>query len=106
MRVSDAAVSCTHSLFSTILIKEKYSKSNLGFQMDHEHLFSIRVWDFPGGSDGEESACNAGDVGSIPGSGRSPGEGNGNPLRILPKKSHGQRSLASYSLRGLKEDQT
>ena len=51
MRVSDAAVSCTYSLFSTILIKEKYSKSNLGFQMDHEHLFSIRVWDFPGGSE-------------------------------------------------------
>ena len=36
---------------------------------------------FPGGSDGEESACNAGDPGSIPGSGRSPGEGNGNPLQ-------------------------
>ena len=35
---------------------------------------------FPGGSDGKASACNAGDVGSIPGSGRSPGEGNGNPL--------------------------
>ena len=34
-----------------------------------------------GGSDGEESACNAGDVGSIPGSGRSPGEGNGNPVQ-------------------------
>ena len=32
------------------------------------------------GSDGKESACNAGDLGSIPGSGRSPGEGNGNPL--------------------------
>jgi len=38
-------------------------------------------WGFPGGSDGEESACNAGDVGSVPGSGRSPGEGNGNPLQ-------------------------
>ena len=36
---------------------------------------------FPGGSDGKESACNAGDLGSIPGSGRSPGEGNGNPLQ-------------------------
>ena len=36
---------------------------------------------FPGGSDGEESACNAADPGLIPGSGRSPGEGNGNPLR-------------------------
>ena len=36
---------------------------------------------FPGSSDGEESACNAGDPDSIPGSGRSPAEGNGNPLQ-------------------------
>ena len=36
---------------------------------------------FPGGSEGKTSACNAGDLGSIPGSGRSPGEGNGNPLQ-------------------------
>ena len=35
----------------------------------------------PGGSDGKESACSAGDLGSIPGSGRSPGEGNGYPLQ-------------------------
>ena len=35
---------------------------------------------FPGGSDGKESACNAEDPGSIPGSGRSSGEGNGYPL--------------------------
>ena len=35
---------------------------------------------FPGGSDGKESACNAGDPGSIPGWGRFPGEGDGNPL--------------------------
>ena len=37
--------------------------------------------DFPGGSDGKASAYNPGDLGSIPGSGRSPGEGNGNPLQ-------------------------
>ena len=37
--------------------------------------------DFPGGSDGKVSAYNAGDLGSIPGLGRSPGEGNGNPLQ-------------------------
>ena len=37
--------------------------------------------DFPGGSDGKASACNEGDPGLIPGSGRSPGEGNGNPLQ-------------------------
>ena len=36
---------------------------------------------FPGGSDSEESACDAGDLGLIPGSGRSPGEGHGNPLQ-------------------------
>ena len=36
---------------------------------------------FPGGSDGKASACNVGDPGSIPGSGRSPGGGNGNPLQ-------------------------
>ena len=35
----------------------------------------------PGGSDGKESAYNAGDLGSTPGLGRSPGEGNGNPLQ-------------------------
>ena len=37
--------------------------------------------DFPGGSGGKASAYNAGDLGLIPGSGRSPGEGNGNPLQ-------------------------
>jgi len=36
---------------------------------------------FPGGSEGKVSAYNAGDPGSVPGSGRSPGEGNGNPLQ-------------------------
>ena len=36
---------------------------------------------FPRGSDGKASACSAGDPGSIPGWGRSPGEGNGNPLQ-------------------------
>ena len=37
--------------------------------------------DFPGGSDSKASAYNVGDLGSIPGLGRSPGEGNGNPLQ-------------------------
>ena len=37
--------------------------------------------EIPGGSGGKESACNAGDLGLIPGLGRSPGEGNGNPLQ-------------------------
>ena len=52
----------------------------------HAHLSMIKLIHitptfFPGGSAGKESACNAGDVGSIPGLGRSPGEGNGYPLQ-------------------------
>ena len=43
-------------------------------------LFYQGLFDFPGGSDGKASAYNAGNLGSIPGSGRSPGEGNVNPL--------------------------
>ena len=43
--------------------------------------------DFPGGSDVEESACNAGDLGSVPGLGRSPGEGNSNPLQYYCLKN-------------------
>ena len=38
---------------------------------------------FPGRSVGKESACSAGDLGSIPGSGRSPGEGNGKPFQYI-----------------------
>ena len=45
----------------------------------------------PGGSDGKESASNAGDPGLIPGSGGSPGGGNGNPLQYsCPKNSMGR----------------
>ena len=47
-----------------------YSKFTLG-----------KFYEFPGGSDGKMSAYNAGDPGSIPGLGRYPGEGNGNPLQ-------------------------
>ena len=45
----------------------------------------LTIWvftGFPGGSDGKASAYNEGDPSSIPGSGRSPGEGNGNPLQF------------------------
>ena len=63
--------------------------------------------DFLGGSDGKASAYNEGDQGSIPGSGRSPGEGNGNPLQYsCLEKSHGWRSLVGYSPQGHKESDT
>ena len=58
---------------------------------------------FPGGSDCTEATCNAGDLGSIPGLGRS-GGGHGNPLQCSRLENpHGQRSLAGYSPWGLKE---
>ena len=59
------------------------------------------------GSDGKESACNAGDLGSIPGWGRSRGEGNDNPLPVfLRGEFQGQRSLVSYSPWGCKLSDT
>ena len=64
-------------------------------------------WGFPCSSVGKESACNVGNLGSIPGLGRSPGEGNGNPLQYpCLEKSHGQRSLVGCSPWGLKESGT
>ena len=60
-----------------------------------------------GGSDGKVSAYNMGDPGSIPGLGRSPGEGNVNPLAVLlPGKFHGWRSLAGYSVWDCQESDT
>ena len=57
-----------------------------------------------GGTDGKESTCNVGDLGSIPGLGRSPGGGHGNPLQYFCLENpHGQRSLAGYSPWGHKE---
>ena len=53
---------------------------------------------FPDGSVDKESACNVGDLGSVPGLGRSPGGEHGNPLRYLCLENpHGQRSLVVYS---------
>ena len=60
--------------------------------------------DVPGGSDGKVSAYNEGDLGLVPGLGRSPGEGNGSPLQYsCLENPHGQRSLAGYSPKGRKE---
>ena len=49
--------------------------------MGNKQFSYIHIMGFPGGLDGKASACNAGDPGSIPESGRSPGEGNGSPLQ-------------------------
>ena len=62
---------------------------------------------FPGISDGKESTCNEGDLGLIPGLGRSPGGRHGNPLQYsCLENPHGQRSLVGYSPQSLKESDT
>ena len=64
----------------------------------------LEIKGFPGGSEGKESACNAGDLISIPGLGRSPGEGNGYPLQYSCLENlPGQRNLEGYNLWGRKE---
>ena len=59
---------------------------------------------FPGGSDGTEYTCNAGDLGLILGLGESPGRGHGNPLQYsCLENTHGQKSQVGCSPWGLKE---
>ena len=62
---------------------------------------SLNDESFPGGSVVKNLPANAGDAGSVPELGRSPGEGNGNPLQHSGK-SHRQRSLVDYSPWGRK----
>ena len=83
---------------------KKYFASDLEFSESGHLAYQITTLCSNKGpcvSDSQESTCNAGDPGSIPGSGRSPGEGNGNPLQF-----QGQRSLVGYSPRGCKESDT
>ena len=69
-------------------------------------IISKIIWGFLSGSDGKASAHNAGDPGSIPWSGRFPGEEWKPTPVLLPGKSHGQRNLVGYSPSGGKESDT
>ena len=61
---------------------------------------------FPNGSDGKESACSAGDPGSVPGLRRSPGEGNGNPLQYSYLENPMDRGAWRVTLHGIAKSQT
>ena len=61
---------------------------------------------FPVGSDGKESACNAGDPGSISGLGRSPGEGNGNPVQYSCLENSMARRAWWATAHGVAESRT
>ena len=69
-------------------------------------LLGLRLMDFTGGSDGKESACNAGDPGSILGSGRSPGEGNGNPFQYSCLVSPMDRGAWRATVHGVAKSRT
>ena len=60
---------------------------------------------FPGGSDCEESACNAGDLGSVPGSGRHPGEWDGYPLQYSCLENPMYRGIWWAIVHGVKKIQ-
>ena len=62
--------------------------------------------DLPCSSDGKESACNEGDLGSIPGSGRSSGEVNGNPLQYSCLESPVDRGAWRATVHGVAKSQT
>ena len=61
--------------------EEPGRKKELEIIKRNQEYYKTHLLDFPRGSDGKASTYNAGDLGSVSGSGRSPGEGNGNPLQ-------------------------
>ena len=63
-------------------------------------------WGFPGGSNGKESACSAGDLGLILGSGRSPGEGHGNPLQYSCLENPMDRGAWRATVHGVTRSRT
>ena len=74
---------CSFLTFILLLLYTHFfhCKLTATISLQPHYLMSLLLyWGLPGGSDSKESACNAGGPGSIPGSGRSPGEGNGYPL--------------------------
>ena len=69
----------THKNFKEY-VNSQWDESGI-WDKNMQDLLSQGMMGFPRNSDGKASACHAGDLGLIPGSGRSPGEGNGNPLQ-------------------------
>ena len=90
-------VICYSSKIKLIQTSLVHSSNKQAVKIDQQAV----IISIPGGSEGKESACDAGDTGSTPESGRSLGERNG--YLSLPGESQGQRSLEGYSPWGHKE---
>ena len=90
------------------IFKDPHLYIDIAVNMDID--VNIDVYDLPGffsgGSESKESACNAGDLGSIPGLGRSPGEGNGNPLQNSYLENPMDRGSWWTTVHGVAKSQT
>ena len=75
-------------------------------QHSDSQLLKVVLSGFPGSSAGKESACNVGDVGLIPGLGRSPGEGNGNPLQCSCLENSMDRGAWQATVHGVEKSWT
>ena len=98
LTVQGTLKSLLHSSKASILQHSAFFLS----QLSHPHMTT----QFPGGSYGKESACNAGDLGSILGLGRSPGGGHGNPFQYSCLKSPMDRGAWWPTVHGVTESQT
>ena len=87
-------------------LKTKLNENLQCIENIHINGFKLLLLGFPGGSDGEESACNVGDLGSILGSGRSPGEGNDNPLQYSCLENPMDRGAWGATVHGVTKSQT
>ena len=100
---------------STVCVLVHYQALELGSLIsklkvtEQDTIFSFTLsvsWVFLGGSDSKESACNAGDLGSIPGLGKSPGEGNGNPLQYCYLENAMDRGAWQATVHGVAKSWT
>ena len=85
------------------LAKDGCRHHNTGWKEVQCFYVAFILWGFPGGSDTKESACSAGDLGSIPGSGRSLGEGNGNRLQYSCLENPMDRGAWQATVHGVTE---
>ena len=73
---------------------------------DSEGMWRVQAGGFPSGSDYKESTCNAGDPNSIPGLGRSPGEGNGYPFQYSCLENSMDRGAWQATAHGVAKNET
>ena len=90
-------------------MNSKFSESSNSFSNSFVFMTKLPISlpeGFPGDSDGKESACKARDLGSIPGLGRSPAEGNGNPLQYSGLENSTDRGAWQATVHGVTKNQT